>query len=649
MIQRAGDIVTEFSSYKEYLKSTGPFALWPLDETSGTTVASYGNSAYNGSSASAQDTRKFFQTTGYNFSTKRANVYTAALNSDMNKNEGSISLWFRYLTKQTWDVATDVTLFVLRADDNNRFIIRQTDPSEITVFRVGGGTSKTVAHSFSTKPLSWQNITITYSVSGDAFKLFVNGVQSGTTQTGNVSFSGSLTSTTCVIGADDTNNLLPCVNICIANVAVWNRVLSTSEVERIASRPYSRDTVTLGHRIKKSWDIFSLTGVAGESLAYFLYDVDGDGELELVANIGRQARFVAIKQNNTILWNTTVDATQAEPTRFGFVRSGNLYFANQGKVYCIRLSDGVALWTTTAITPTPTYIMINQLSTGVVVTGGTKLDVLSYTTGFSIGGNYPVTLATTAWEQSTCTGSLGGNEVISVGDNNSNIYVYNAIGTLRFTVIQNGATQVDWVEFFDVNNDGQNEMVFCTDTDNTSSQVAGEGDELVAYNAAGSQILRYVSPITTGGIQFHCYAFASGGRVVFTEESDYATKAITMLDHTFTALWRINAGTPYEGDQILLYDVNGDGTPEILYSTEVFSENGGLRVLDSSGNRVLFFTEDSPSESDDIVDARGSATNNHQYFAPYYVEDGKLLQGILRTTDNAGHDVIYWHEWYTLS
>lgn len=632
--------------YKQTIVNLSPLVYWSLNESNGITARNIiGNTSYDGTNSGMQFKQTWFQDWNYHFNIARVNIYSTILNTNLNRNTGTISLWMRPITKADWlPSGSSERLFSLEADDNNRFLIDLLNTGVLRCIRIGGGVAKITSFDFSaTKPLSWQNIIMTWG--SDELKMYVNGVQSGATQTVLGTFTGNLDSTRCNIGAQNTSNSLALTDIDVCNVAIWNRVISSGEIATVSTPPGYSSGSYLTHSIETSWDVFSLFGITGESLAYFMYDVDGDGDKELVLNIGRRARFAAIKKNGTILWDTTVDNIQAEPARFGFIRGGNMYFANQNKAYAVRLSDGASLWTKTVITPAQTYIILNQCSLGVVVATGTKLDVLDYSTGNTIGGNYPITLPFVAWEQATCVGDLGGNEVIVTSDNASNIRVYNVNGTLRFTLLQTGATQVDWYEFFDVNNDGLNEMVFCMDTDATSSQVAGEGDEMVAYNALGNQILHYIDPLTTGGLQFHCFAFPNGGRVVFTHESDYAARSITMLNHTFSELWRINAKTPYEGDQIVLYDIDNNGTPEILYSTEVFSSTGGFRVLDYNGNPKYFFSEDSPDAMDDIVDSKGAATNNHQYVGPYYVANGELLQGILRTTDNTGHDIIYLHKW----
>jgi hypothetical protein len=74
----------------------------------------------------------------------------------------------------------------------------------------------------------------TWSKSGDAMKLYIDGSQSGTTQAGLQSWVGSLASTTCVIGASNNSASDPW-NGWLAHAAVWTTPLSDAEALALAT------------------------------------------------------------------------------------------------------------------------------------------------------------------------------------------------------------------------------------------------------------------------------------------------------------------------------------------------------------------------------------------------------------------------------
>lgn len=418
--------------------------------------------------------------------------------------------------------------------------------------------------------------------------------------------------------------------------------------------PWLSQPKPLTHSIDATWDIFSLFGIPGSSMAVFAHDANADGERDFVGNIGRRPRFVAVKQDGTILWTTTVSNTQSEGLRFPQLRNNVLYYGWTNNACAINALTGALIWNVTPMASPPASGLggMNQSSAGLVMAVGNKLDILSYATGLSIGGNFPVTLPFDQWEQSLAVGIFGtSTEVIITNDNFNNMRCFNLDGTVRFSkgpLFANGSNnwvnENDWYEFADITGDGQNELVLVGDDDGTTTQAALEGDELHIYNSSGVQIDKFIS-LSTGGLQFHTDVWPNGGKVVFTHESDYGTRRITMLDANLDPLWQINTGTPYEGDQCVLLDVDGDGVREILYSTEVFSETGGFRVLDYNGNPKTFFTAASPSTMVDIVDDRGAAVNVNVSRAPYFWAPGTFIQFTHRTTDNVGHEVIYLHKW----
>lgn len=640
-------------SYRQKIIRMKPLAYWPLDDT-GTDVVdnAMGDASYDGSRASGKiaQQRYFYGEIAENFFNTRINIYSAALNTNLTRNaEASICFWFRVISKQDWTPADTMRILNLRIDDDNRIVVQITTASVLQIIRIANGNTQTLSKDFTnSKPLDWNSVSATITV--NEIKLFVNDIQEGATLTETRKMAaGNLSSTSCVIGAADTSGTLPLRNVWLCNVAIFNRGLRREDVTRFAQRPAFIETVGLDHHVIATWNIFSILGITGGSLACFTEDGD------FVGNVGRRARFARITQDQQVLWDTLVDNTQTESGRFPFLRSGFLYFAYSNHVVCIDISDGSVVFNVTPMALSGTdYITLNYTSYGVVVAHGNKLNVLSFTTGASIGGNYPVTLPFVQWEQSLGVVDLDNNgiECIVTNDNANNMVVYNPDGTVKFTKgpADNWVQQNDWYECMDYLGLGTSkQLMLVGDDDGSSTQVAGEGDEIHLYNAAGTQIDKYSSSVTTGGLEAHSYVWPNGGRIAFTHESDYVTRKLVMLDGSLNEVWNVDVGNPYEGDQCSLVDIDGDGHPEILFSVEVYeADQTGFRAVRwQDGQPVRFFSDDSPLQFDDLVDDKGAAVNILVSRAPYVWPSAKFIQFTLRTTDDTGHEKIYLHEFTT--
>ena len=651
---------TADESYRQKVIRMNPLAYWPLDDV-GTDVAdnAMGDANYDGARASGKTAqlRPFYGEIGENFFATRINIYSAALNTNLNRSaEGSICFWFRVIDKQTWTYTDVMRILNLRIDDDNRIIVQITTTGVLQVIRIANGNTQTLSKDFSaSKPLDWNCVCATITV--NEMKLFVNDIQEGATLTETRRMSsGALSSTSCVIGAQDTSNILPLRNVWLCNVALFNRGLRREDVTKFSQRPAFIETVGIDHHVIATWNIFSILGITGGSLACFAEDVDGDGELEFVGNVGRRARFAAIKMNGTVLWDTTVDATQAESLRFAQLQGGVLYYGWLNRAVAININTGAVIWNKTPMASPPASGLggLNYCSLGVVMASGNKLDILDYATGNSIGGNYPVTLPFDQWEQSLAVGIFGtSTEVIICNDNANNMICFNVNGTIRFQkgplVAGSWVNENDWYEFFDIQNTGNKVLALVGDDDDTSTQPAEEGDEMHIYSDTGTQLDKYDDGIHTGGLQFHCYAWPNGGRVAFTHESDYTNRRLTMLDHNLEEVWAVDVGNPYEGDQCSLVDIDGDGHPEILFSVQVYdADTTGFRAVRwQDGLPVRFFSDDSPLQFDDLVDDKGAAVNIRVSHEPYVWPSAKFIQFTLRTTDNTGHEKIYLHEFTT--
>ena len=223
--------------YKRVLR-TGPIAYWPQWEPSGTVAydrtANARNGAYTGvdlGQVGIGDGRVcpwFDGTNDYN------NVYSAGLAGAFSGAEGSLMVWAKVNSAAVWADGILRELAIFRVDASDKVeIYKNTTNNQVVVLRVGSNPfdAKSVAIAWS--GTAWFCVGSTWSVSGDELRVYLNGVQSGATQTGLTGFVGALANTSTCVGAVST---VP-TNVWhgwLAHACVWDRALTPSEVASLA-------------------------------------------------------------------------------------------------------------------------------------------------------------------------------------------------------------------------------------------------------------------------------------------------------------------------------------------------------------------------------------------------------------------------------
>ena len=149
--------------------------------------------------------------------------------------EGSAVIW---LNTDAWSDGTARYALYLYTDANNYLLLYKPDTGDALVaYRNAGGTP-----SFETivtdGTSAWQAVAITWSESGDAFKVYLDGVQVGTTQTGLGSWSGAPTS------MKISRTSLAAWDGALAQVSLWDSVLSDTEIAVLSNADGAIVTIT---------------------------------------------------------------------------------------------------------------------------------------------------------------------------------------------------------------------------------------------------------------------------------------------------------------------------------------------------------------------------------------------------------------------
>ena len=232
-------------NYKDKVKSIRPeslIAYYPLDEERGTAIGDHSLQANHGTATSvilADDTGpdglpapRFDGTNSY------INIYSSALDTDFSETTGSASVWVRVLNSAQLENTTRRGILALGADTSNIvYIERTTTANTFRIAYIGGGTTDSVSPTFykdGSYEIPWVHLGVTWDVTNNELKAYVNGVQSGTTQASLGTWSGALASTLCTIGAINTTPASGWSGW-IKHVAIWNAELSADDMLRLGT------------------------------------------------------------------------------------------------------------------------------------------------------------------------------------------------------------------------------------------------------------------------------------------------------------------------------------------------------------------------------------------------------------------------------
>lgn len=170
----------------------------------------------------------------------RCDIYTVSLAGVFNGNAGTFAAWFRLLDPAVWADATNRTLFEIGVDVTNYIeLFKTTVANQFSFVRLGSSTNKTVTHTFAGAPTTWQHIAFTWdSAAGGTgeVKAYVNGVQTGATQTAIGSFSGTINASTVNIGKGALGGNTWWKGM-IARTSLWTKALTATEVGQLSAVP----------------------------------------------------------------------------------------------------------------------------------------------------------------------------------------------------------------------------------------------------------------------------------------------------------------------------------------------------------------------------------------------------------------------------
>ncbi len=211
-----GTVTTAAAAYDARVMATSPLRYNKLNETSGTAIVDSSGNAYTGTYTGvdlANTDSPFLPDKAplWDGTNDYGAIYSAAFATAFSFDEITIMLWAKVSAAAVWTDGVDRYLFRIRRDASNFFSMhRTTTNNTIEMVRAGGATTKTVTAG-SQSDTGWVCYAISASIAGGGLltagdmRVYKNGTQLGTTQTGNISgASGVLSSTQTALGAVST-------------------------------------------------------------------------------------------------------------------------------------------------------------------------------------------------------------------------------------------------------------------------------------------------------------------------------------------------------------------------------------------------------------------------------------------------------------
>lgn len=223
--------------------ASGLIFYYPMDETAGAVIDDVSpqnnNGTYTGvtlaDTPSPQDGTRAPLFDGVN---DFANIYSAALNSDWNGLEFTVSGWARVFNAAVWTDGLQHNIFRIRSDGSNFVeVFKRTTNNNLRFSFSGGGVNNTIT--VTTSRVDWFHWAVTVSDSLNVARFYIDGVEANNVAPG--TWTGALSNTNCVIGAGTTNPT-QAWNGWVAHVASWNFAQPADVIRRLfLSDPFPMD------------------------------------------------------------------------------------------------------------------------------------------------------------------------------------------------------------------------------------------------------------------------------------------------------------------------------------------------------------------------------------------------------------------------
>lgn len=203
---------TDYGSLVKGVFGSNLVLYLPMTETSGTTALDNSTTGANGTygagvtlandpgAGPTMGRAPFFHGAATNLITFPAASLTA-LNSAWNPDEFTASCWLKMDKATDWASASQFLVFVIGADNNNKYLVFKLSANTMQYLSARGGSS--TSRNRSTSELVWIHAGLTASKSANIYRAYYNGIQVGVDQALAGTWAGALASSFTQIGAQN--------------------------------------------------------------------------------------------------------------------------------------------------------------------------------------------------------------------------------------------------------------------------------------------------------------------------------------------------------------------------------------------------------------------------------------------------------------
>ena len=282
-------------------------------------------------------------TNAYSFdgSNDVVNIYSSDLNSAFNPSEGTLVAWAKVSGAGVWTDATTRHFAVIGSDSSNQITIQKSNVSnQIIASVVMGGTSKyPTSTSFSST--GWFQVALSWSKTNNQAILYVNGAQSGSTQTGLGTWVNNLSTTTTTIGASGSTGVNPWSGL-INDVRLYNRALSDTEIGNL----YTGGTATYDTGTKYAGTASSKLVTPADNTASFVQSVNVENTSTHTLSAFAYTDGSAVTSSDASLYyNGSIVSTTYSSIGGGWYQlTGTVAGANESRQYGVQVKAGKTVY-----------------------------------------------------------------------------------------------------------------------------------------------------------------------------------------------------------------------------------------------------------------------------------------------------------------
>lgn len=225
-------------TYIQKLVALTPLAYYTCGEPSGATVTDSSGNGRNGTyvgspTLGAAGIGDGGTAVTLNGSTQYGNVFSAGLAAAINGSEGTLACWFKVAAAGVWTDGASRQLVEIGNGTTNRLVLFKSNTANLlTAFYRAGSVTKSV--NIGSSSTAWVHLAMTWSAAADQMIAYINGVQSGATQTA-LGVWGAVP-TTALLGAFTAapSNVW---NGSLAHVVAYPTPLSAANILNLATVP----------------------------------------------------------------------------------------------------------------------------------------------------------------------------------------------------------------------------------------------------------------------------------------------------------------------------------------------------------------------------------------------------------------------------